>query len=328
MKKSTTYILLLGALLATACAKEAEEDTTAAAERRVTSWISVHHPDAQRTEDDIWIIDETPGDGEEWDLEGKGIAYVTVTTRDLEGSVSATNDEAVARQIGSWSRTGYYGPSIWFASSGSLADGYLAALDGMRIGGSRQVLLPSWTISGSAHILMDLCLKYQSDNVADYQIDRLKEFSARYMAGVDSTFYNAEDGDRFGFYFHSLSMVKDTEAMPSDTTVYINYTGRRLDGVVFDTTVADTAKFYGIYDSSKTYAPIPVYWGDTYDDIKITSSKSDAVDGFQMTLWHMHPGEKAIGAFFSDLGYGSSGSGSSIPSYAPLSFTIEMVEEP
>ena len=59
MKKSTTYILLLGALLATACAKEAEEDTTAAAERRVTSWISVHHPDAQRTEDDIWIIDGT-----------------------------------------------------------------------------------------------------------------------------------------------------------------------------------------------------------------------------------------------------------------------------
>lgn len=330
MKKSTTYsLLLLGILLSASCAKEATEDSTAAAERRVNSWISVHSPEATQTDNGIWILEETPGTGDTWDLEGKGIAYVSVTTSDLDGNISSTTDEDIARQIGSWSRNGSYGPSIWYVSSGALPDAYGYILDGMRIGGTRKALLPSWTLSkGSSHTIMDLRFDFQSDNIVDYQVERLKEFSARYMANEDSTFYNAVDGDRFGFYFHRLREAEILEEMPSDTTVYVNYIGRRLDGVVFDTTIADTAKFYGIYDSSKTYAPIPVYWGETYDDIKITSSKSDAVDGFQMALWHMHPGEKAITAFYSVLGYGSSGSGSSIPAYAPLSFTIDMVEEP
>jgi hypothetical protein len=38
-------------------------------------------------------------------------------------------------------------------------------------------------------------------------------------------------------------------------------------------------------------------------------------------------GTKAVGVFYSDLGYGYSGSGS-IPAYAPLVFEIEIVEKP
>ena len=331
MKNSTIYssLLLIGTLLLTACAKEASEDSSVAAERRATSWISVHYPSAQRTEGDIWILEDTPGTGDEWDIENKGIAYITATTRDLDGNITSTNDESVARQIGSWTRSGNYGPSIWHVGDGGLPDAYSAILDGMRIGGSRKALLPSWTLSSNSdHTVMDLRLVFQSDNIYEYQTERLKEFSARYMANEDSTFYNGVDGDRFGFYYHCLRANLEEEVMPTDTTVYINYTGRRLDGVVFDTTIADTAKFYGIYDSSKTYAPIPVYWASSYESITITTSRSDAVDGFQMALWHMRPGEKAITAFYSDLGYSATGSGSTIPSYAPLSFTIDMVEEP
>ncbi len=38
--------------------------------------------------------------------------------------------------------------------------------------------------------------------------------------------------------------------------------------------------------------------------------------------------EKGIGIFWSDLGYGKSGSGNSIPAYSPLVFEIEIVEKP
>lgn len=333
MMKDKRYISGLAfaaALLLTgACAKEADEDETAAAERRVSSWIEVHYPGIQPTEEGIYILDETPGTGDLWDLEGKGYAYVTLTARDLEGNVTQTGDEALARQIGSWSSTGYYGPTLWCISLGGLPDAYNAVLTGMRIGGTRKAFLPSWTLtSGSSHTLLDLRFDYQSDNVNDYQVERLKEFSARYMAGEDSTWYNGTDGDRFGFYYHNLRLSDTPEEMPADTTVYINYTGRRLDGIVFDTTLADTAKFYGIYDRSKTYAPIPVQWASAYDGITMTSSKTEPIKGFQMLLYHMRPGEKAIGAFYSELGYGSSGSGSNIPAFAPLSFTVDMVEEP
>ena len=39
------------------------------------------------------------------------------------------------------------------------------------------------------------------------------------------------------------------------------------------------------------------------------------------------PGETATAIFYSSLGYGYSGSGSVIPSYAPLRFDITVVKE-
>ena len=38
--------------------------------------------------------------------------------------------------------------------------------------------------------------------------------------------------------------------------------------------------------------------------------------------------EKGVGIFYSDLGYSYSGSGKSIPGYAPLVFEIELVAKP
>lgn len=330
--KKTIYILfsaaVAAALLAGACAKEESEDSTEAARRRAEAWLSVYHPDATETDGGIWILSDTPGTGEEWDAEGKGFAYVHSTLRDLDGSISSTDVAEIARQTGSWSRAGYYGPTLWMVSLGGVYDGYAAALDGMRIGGKRTVFIPSWKAGGSAHGVLDLELCYQSDNVLDYQVDQLKAFSAAHLNNADSTYYNGEDGDRYGFYFRSLRAGTSTGSIPADTTVYIDYTGRRLDGTVFDTTVSDTAKVHGIYSSSKTYAPIPVYWSSTADGIRMTASKTTPITGFRWTLWNMHPGEKVISAFYSELGYSSSGSGSNIPSYCPLSFTIELVPAP
>ena len=115
--------------------------------------------------------------------------------------------------------------------------------------------------------------------------------------------------------------------MPTDTTVYINYTGRRMaDNQVFDTTIADTAKFYHIYDASRTYAPVPITWAEKAADIKMNDNS--VVNGFAYGLHAMHAGEKASFLFGYNLGYGSSGSGSLIQPYAALRFDIEMVPEP
>jgi len=333
-------------LLASGCAREVSEDGNAAAIRRFESWLSIHHPDAVPVGSGIYILSDTPGEGPVWDGETNSIAYMIETRKDLQGNISSTNDEAVAKQIGSWSREGYYGPSIWYVTRGAMYEGLIEALevmDGIREGGRRTVIIPSWLLTyktydtaeeyrehatGLSDMVIDIQLVSQADNVFDYQIRQLEDFTDRYLAGVDSTYYNNEDGSRYGFYYHQLRPAETEEAMPSDTTVYINYTGRRLDGVVFDTTIADTAKFYGIYSSSKTYQPVSVQWGSQYDAITMTSSSTEPIDGFQMALWRMRPGEKGITAFYSELGYGSSGSSSTIPSYAPLSFTIELVEKP
>ena len=102
---------------------------------------------------------------------------------------------------------------------------------------------------------------------------------------------------------------------------------------MFDTTIADTAKVHNIYSSSKTYSPVKITWGKSYTDLKMTasgsSSSSSIIPGFQKTLWEMrHPYEKGVGMFFSLYGYGSSGSGKTIPSFSPLVFEIEIVDKP
>ena len=116
--------------------------------------------------------------------------------------------------------------------------------------------------------------------------------------------------------------------MPHDTTVYINYTGRRMDGQVFDTTVADTAKFYRIYNASKTYEPVSITWAEDAADIKMGGSSTSLISGFKLGLQAMHAGESASFLFGFGLGYGTSASGSLVPAYSPLRFDIEMVPKP
>ena len=58
------------------------------------------------------------------------------------------------------------------------------------------------------------------------------------------------------------------------------------------------------------------------------SDKTTVIGGFALTLWQMRPMEKGVGVFYSNYGYQYSGSGSSIPGYAPLIFEIEIVEKP
>ena len=83
-----------------------------------------------------------------------------------------------------------------------------------------------------------------------------------------------------------------------------------------------------ISTSGRTFGPTSVNWGEKYDDI--TLDDSEVIPGFSKTLWKMgkmRKGSKAIGMFYSGLGYGYSGS-TNIPGYAPLIFEIEFVEKP
>ena len=119
-----------------------------------------------------------------------------------------------------------------------------------------------------------------------------------------------------------------TTSGSNDTTIYINYVGRLLNGKVFDTNVKRVAQDNGL--SGGTYEPVAIQWGDSYQALQMgdESSSSSMIQGFAMTLWRMHPFGKAIGIFYSNYGYGYSGSGNTIPAYSPLMFEIEVVENP
>ena len=131
-----------------------------------------------------------------------------------------------------------------------------------------------------------------------------------------------------GFFYKQLVAPSDTTTFKNDTTVYINYTGKLLNGLVFDTNIKRVAQDNGLYSPSKTYGPVKITWGEKYSEITMGSENSSVIGGFALTLWQMRAMEKGVGVFWSALGYSYSGSGASIPPYSPLIFEIELVAEP
>lgn len=325
----------------TSCAKEATESKNGDNKLYLDAWLSVHYPNIQPTGLGIYITDDQPGTGDE--IGEKDFYYfVRYTATDLDGTIGSTTEEKVAQQVGSYSKGDYYGPTVVLNSSLATQVGVLEMIKGMRVGGTRTAIIPGWlnvTLDGDegyetgddyfenetgSNAIYTITLTDKTEDIHKWEVDSLERYTARVMGDVDSTFY--------GYYYQQLKEPTDTTTLPRDTTFYINYTGRLLNGQVFDTTVEDTAKFYGIYSASKTYEPQKVTLSEDHSGITLGGSSSSdgntVIEGFAYCLSKLKSYEKGVCAFYSYLGYGYSGSGSSIPKYAPLSFEIEIVDQP
>ena len=330
-------IALLGfaaALLAASCNKDAGDGANDTLKRQFDAWRAIHYPAAVE-KDGIYIIEDIPGNGLEWD-DDLPVTFLTYTMRSLDGTVTFNTDETWAKQLGEWDQTYYYGPQVVPTGKDASYAGVDILLEGMREGGTRTAIIPSWMLTYSRYDNLDGYLAVSTDNpstiytitllgqtesVTENEFRELKDYASRNWHVSDTLSTAAVFFKSFTHFDH------EPVEMPSDTTVYINYTGRRVyDGQVFDTTIADTAKFYHIYNPSRNYAPVAVNWAESPTDIKLSGNK--VVDGFAHGLHAMHAGEKASFCFGFNLGYGSSGSGKMIPGYAALQFDIELVPEP
>lgn len=328
-----TALIALGAALSTACSKSSEESPNAAAQRYFDAWLAIHYPDAVE-KDGIYIIEDIPGTGKPWDRDAQ-ISLANFTVRSLDGSVSTTNEESWAKRLGTWDQTYYYGPQVLLTGGNNSYAGVEMMLDGMRCGGTRTAIIPTWMMTqtryeklsdylsvdtGNASSIYTIRLTDQTDDLADYQFEQMLEYATRTW-GVSDTLSTA------AVFFKSHTEFEGEPAeMPSDTTVYIDYVGRRMDGQVFDTSIADTAKFYHIYNDSRDYSPVSITYAADPVDIKMGSVTP--VKGFQYGLAAMHPDEDASFLFGYALGYESKAEGSRIPAYSALRFDIYMVDKP
>lgn len=337
MKRNFLYALCAAATLATGCAKQVTSGPNEAAKRYFDAWLQVNYPDAKQYGTGNYIIDEKTGGGAE--VTKDGYAFVEYIIRDLSGNISSYSSEETARQLGKYSRTAYYGQRIWFTSKNKMMVGISDAVTGIRVGGSRTSIIPSWMMSYYDFDSVDEYLKYDTDqasaiyeikvtnfteDIGQWQIDSI----GRYFAANPEIYgeMTAADSLSQGFYYFRTKEPADTTSFPTDTAIYINYTGKLLNGLVFDTTVERVAKDNGLWSSSKTYSPLKVTWADKAASLQLDGNT--VITGFANTLWQMRPMEHGIGIFWSDLGYGESGSGSSIPGYMPLIFEIEITEAP
>lgn len=337
MRKNTIAWLLLGAALAMGCAKERTVSTNEDNKAYIEAWLKSRYPGVKASGIGIYILDDQPGTGDRFN--GQDYIYAEYTVRDMEGNITSTTDRKTAQQVGTYQPSYYYGPAVIGSGSNVLQAGLEELISDMKVGGTRTALIPNWLLTysrfgsaelylkkvsagNSANSIYTLTLKQIIGNEETWELDSLK----RYVSA------NAPDAvavkDEEGLYYLQTKAPEDTTSFPKDTTIYINYTGRLLNGQVFDTTIKDTAKVHNIYSSSKTYQPVSIQWAEEPAGITMGTDRSTVIEGFYKTLYQMRSFEKGVGYFVSSKGYASSGSGNSIPAYSPLIFEVEIVEKP
>lgn len=96
--------------------------------------------------------------------------------------------------------------------------------------------------------------------------------------------------------------------------VEINYTGRLLDGKVFDTSVESVAAENNILTPGATYKPLSYQVGSM-----------NLIPGWEKGVINQPAGSKLTLLIPSALGYGPRGAGDAIPPNSPLVFDIEIV---
>lgn len=335
MNRLAKMTLMLAAAVAVtgSCAKSVETGLNDLNKLYFDAWIQTHHPDAQKTALGAYIIEDIPGTGKMvGDTASSPYVYASYTVRDLEGNITSTTYSEVSKMLGDYTPTNYYGDYVVSRVVGESYAGINDVLSTMRIGGTRTAVIPGWLMTKESYEKEEDYLRKASGTEAIYsfsvsesikdviqwELDSLETYMKRNYPGTDTL--------AKGFYYIQLKAPIDTASFDSDATVYINYTGRLLNGQAFDSTIQDTAKVHGLYDAGRDYEPVNLTWNkEDYKSITMGDSGSSLVEGFTKTVAQMKTGEIGLGIFHSAYGYSTSGQGAAIPPYSPLIFEIQML---
>ena len=344
MKRKLAYFFVACAILALypACAKQGTTEVNDANLRYWKAWVNTgkaEHPEYlwQKTPLGSYILESEGGEGAPLGSDAL-VSYLSVyyTISDIDGNIVTSNREEVAKQLGTYSESGYYDPAVWKRGAGSIPPGYDELISIMAPGQRIKAVLPGWltetsyvvykteeeyvkNVSGTPYML-DIQVVSGIFDLDLYQRNQLVT-AARRLYGIS---LSEADTVSTGLYYIQLAEPTDTTAFTSGVTVQVDYVGRFHTGRCFDTSVKDTAKVYHLYNSSSTYSPLSVNWGDDASSITVGDQQTSLISGFQRALFKMKTGEKGAALFVSDLGYGGTGSGK-VPGYSPLIFEIEVL---
>ncbi len=329
-------LILGGSIVLAAAAGCAKTDETSSNEQSkiyIDAWVEKNYPDATVEGNGIYVLEDTPGTGETYN--GEDYIVLSYTIRSMDGTISSTVDEDTAKQVGTYDETYTYDMRIWYVAGENITVGLEDMLTGMSIGETKKALIPSWLMvterrdnadeyfkhtSSSSTVVYEITLLDFTDDIYAWQIDKIEDYIGKTYGSLDSLSY--------GYYYKQLSAP--TDSLPTDTTIYINYIGRLLNGKVFDTTIKDTAKKYGLYSADDTYEPVEITLAEDESDITMTidDDETSIITGLQKMLAGMGAYEKGESIFISGYGYGASGSGNTIIGYAALRFEVEVTDEP
>ena len=133
---------LLVAVVAVSCAQEMDETEKSVQQRILDSFVELHCPNAIVKESGLVILDYVQGTGDTLDKMEAG--YFEFSNKSLSGDYSETTDEELAKRLGWFSNSNYYGPSFFDVGYESTYAGIEEAVTGLQVGGKVQFIMPPW----------------------------------------------------------------------------------------------------------------------------------------------------------------------------------------
>lgn len=306
------------------CARDVEEDQDEIQDRILKAYIETNYGNSLRqTESGIYIIELDEGTGRA--LKDYNGAYYDYTTKYLNGVYNKYTYESLAKKLGTYSASVYYSPEYNrinpIDSTTNITWGEWELLNMLKEGGRVHAIIPpkllvthedeEYEVENTITIY-EIEAREVIDDILQYQIDSLERFTARNYPMTDSL--------KYGLYYHKIKTTT-SDTIPSSTSVSVNYMTKLLNGHVFETSVADSARKYGLTAGSA----FSVKWGETAESMA-KDTDNGYVDGIEIALKQFKYGEHGVIYFYSPLGYGSSGKGN-IKGYSPLLFEVWIDEE-
>ena len=346
MKK---YIIIFACLMVAGCVTDNKpssgEQTKGYLEIWMARWNQENGKDVKPDAMGMYLLDDVPGpaNAKEWD-ENMSYTYASTTIRTLSGTITSTDDANLAKQLGTFAESYYYGPKVFATGENYSYAGLDHMLKGMRMGGTRTMVIPAWMLTVSRYSNLDgyldacnstTCYIYtvtladQFDDVTAWEKERITDYVNANHPGATTTKFPELDEDDGTYWFITdvTGFSEDDIREETASNLKLYYTGKRLDGQVFDTNVEKTAVDYDIYNPSSSYTPATLEFSSTWSSISMNSSSS-LIEGFKAGLSMMWwAGQKATVIFTSSHGYSATGQGNAIPGYCPLVFELELVGE-
>jgi len=196
--------------------------------------------------------------------------------------------------------------------------------------GFRQPLSPEMKAEDRITVFATAKAKYDSAGFMAWQQEMRKEMQEKRMkeaeAQIDKdreliTTYLSEnsleaDSTATGLFYMITERGEGPKPEVGDT-VMVKYTGRLLDGTVFDTSVESVAKEAGMYNENRPGG---------YTPLEFPVGRRQVIKGWDEGLLLLNKGAKATFIIPSNLAYGQRGQGRAIGPNEVLLFEVELVD--
>lgn len=294
-----------------ACAKAESSDYTVTERISLDSWMKLYvdSPDLEKWDNGMYVQWLHHGDGDSLAEAGDWVR-VNFNGMTLQKDIFYTRSEQTARLQGTFTRHTHYVPYFFYLNdpNNTTIDGIYDILLKMRVGDKVRIYLPSDLAYGSSGYSNDENVGYSGqfslDGNVPVIIDELEliEMSTdpivEERVGVEAFVaeqWNINPADSLleSYYFDLQTPFPfERDSISRDSTIKIYYTGKFLDGFVFDSNIDSVQqRVWGSIDNS---GPL---------EFKMEDDSTSYVRGFTLALSKMCYGDRAKVVFTSNYGY-------------------------